>query len=94
MNLQLLPQRLRPLVQRCQRGVEHLARFQTGQGRRVDPNPFGHLGQRQSLAFSNGLEPGHQAQDGREALQVAGWRTIGVGRPDTPGGRRSARALS
>ena len=59
-----------------QRGVQHLARFQSGQSRRVDPHALGHLGQCQSLAFPDGFEPRQQPQNRRETLLIDG-----TGRP-------------
>src|SRR5439155_1794192 len=86
-DVQFLPQCLRPLVQRRQRGVEHLAGFQARQRGRVDPHPLGHGGQRQTLTLAHRFETGQQTQSGGKTLLADGARrplADGVGRVLAP----------
>ncbi len=53
-NLKPLPECFRRFVQGRERGVQHLARFQSRKSRRVAADALGDLRQRQSLAFSDG----------------------------------------
>jgi hypothetical protein len=69
-DIEFLSQRFRPFVQRRQRGVEHLARFQTRQRRRIDPHALRHLRQGQSLAFPHRFEARQQPQNRRETLPI------------------------